>query len=113
VAGYPNVRGTELTEEEHASVSRSIAPALDPGYHWQTTFVKLNPKFDVFKINAKDDSEGAWLAFSMPVIVNGHAPGRWARTLIDDYVCFGALGLALMILGAACDQENGSGTAKA
>ena len=100
IAGYPNARGVALKVEEPHGASYSIAPPLDPGDNWQTISVGLNPKSTSFKISAKDQSDGAWLAFSMPVASNGHAPGRWARLLAANSICFLDLGFVLLVLGA-------------
>ena len=106
VAGYPNAGGIALKVEEHHQASYSIAPSLDPGDNWQTISVRLNPKSTSFKISAKDQSDGAWLAFSMPTVSNGHAPGQWARLLANNSFYFLASGLVLLLLGGLAAIAN-------
>jgi hypothetical protein len=101
VAGYPNARGIDFKFEEIHKPSYSIAPPMDPGENWQTISVALNPKSTSFKLEATDDrSEAAWLAFSMPVVSNGHLPGRLARSLASGSLYFLDFGLVLLLLGA-------------
>jgi len=110
VAGYPNVKGIELRVKESRGASYNISPPFDPGDNWQTVLVHLHPKSTFFNIYAKDRSEAAWLAFSMPTISSGHAPGRWARVLAGNSFYFIDIGFVLMALGAAGSVREVSGT---
>jgi hypothetical protein len=100
VAGNPNARGIALNVQERRRPVYSIAPAIDPGNNWQTISVRLNPKSTSFKISAKDQSKGAWLAFSMPAVSTGGFPGRWARLLANNAFYFLDAGLLLFVFGA-------------
>jgi len=100
VAGYPNARGIALTIEEQHRAPYNIAPPIDPGENWQTVFIRLHQKSTVFKISAKDESDGSWIAFSMPVVATGGLPGRWARSLASESFLIIDLGLVLLLIGA-------------
>ena len=86
VAGHPNARGIALSVRENHGASYNIAPPLDPGDEWQTVSIHLNRKSTLFSIIARDQSAAAWVAFSMPAISGGHAPGRWARSLANGWL---------------------------
>jgi hypothetical protein len=106
VAGYPNARGMALRIEEEHKEAYNIAPPFDPGDHWQTISVRLNRKTTLFKISAKDQSEKAWIAFSMPAISNSHFLGRTARLLVNASYYFIDAGLVLLALGALAGIAN-------
>ena len=102
VAGYPNAKGMTFKMEQGRTSVENLAPALDPGEHWQTILVPLSPKCASLRISAKDQSGGkAWFAFSMPVVSKGHAPGLWARSMAGASLYFIDAGLVLLLLGAA------------
>ena len=100
VAGYPSLKGIALKLERRHRDSILIAPAIDPGAHWQTISVRLDPRARFFKMSARDQSENGWLAFSVPRISTGGAPGRWARSLAASSFYFVDAGLVLILLGA-------------
>ncbi len=100
VAGSPDARGMHLRVKEHHGASYSIAPPIDPGDHWQTVSINLKSKSTGFTIFGKDNSDQAWLAFSMPAISNGHTLGQWARSLANGSSYFIEFGSMLLIVGA-------------
>jgi len=100
VAGNPNARGITFKIEGRRDKSYNIVPAIDPGDNWQTIWAPLDRKSSSFKITAKDQSDGAWIAFSMPTVSTGAFPGRWARMLADDFFYLIDAGLVLLVLGA-------------
>ena len=108
VAGYPNARGMTLRVEERHGVAQDIVPPLDSGTNWQTISVRLDPGSSSFKIVAKDQSDGSWLAFSLPSVSTGGFPGRWARVIAQDFFHFIDLGLVLLVVGGIA---NLAGTA--
>ena len=107
VAGYPNATGMGLSIEERHKASHNIAPPFDPGDNWQTISVSLDPKSTFFEITAKDQSERAWLAFSMPVVSNDRFPSRLAKSLASSSFYFLDFGLVLLLLGGAGEIANG------
>jgi hypothetical protein len=100
VAGYPNANGMTLKMEGRHGASWSIVPPVDPANNWQTIWVRSDPKSPTFKIVAKDQSGGAWFAFTMPTVSTGGAPGRWARALAASFFYFIDAGVVLLVLGA-------------
>jgi hypothetical protein len=99
VAGQPNAKGIGLKIETRHGVSYRVAPFVDPGDKWETISVRLDPRSDYFKISAKNQSDNAWLAFSLPTVSTGGFPGRWARSLASGSFYFIDIGLVLMALG--------------
>jgi hypothetical protein len=100
VAGQPSASDIALRVEEHHGRERSIAPPIDPGYNWRTIAIPLQRNTTSFKIIAKDRSESSWLAFSMPVISNGHLPGYWARDAAAAWLPLLEAGIVLLAAGA-------------
>jgi hypothetical protein len=108
VAGYPNARGITFKVEGRHGQTHSIVPPLDPGYNWQTVSIKVDPKETAFKIVAKDQSDGAWLAFTMPSVSTDGAPGRWAKSIANAHVYFIDIGMVLLVLGAISTLASAS-----
>jgi len=106
VAGYAGNTGLDLRLKDGRGDSYSIAPQICPGTHWQTVSINLNPKTTRFTLFGKYKDAEQWLAFSMPTISSGHAPGRWARSLAGGWFYVIDIGLVLMALGAVAGLKD-------
>jgi hypothetical protein len=100
LAGSPNSRSFEFKVKE-GRVYREIAMPMNPGLQWETISINLNPKTTLFGINATQWPGFAWTAFSVPSISTRPALARWAQDATGRYAALLALGLALMVGGAA------------
>jgi len=99
VAGYPNAPGMTLRVDESHGKSFNLIPPVDPGNNWQTISVRLGRKSSTFKIVAKDRTDGAWLALSLPSVSTDGLPARLARSLASGFAYFIGVGIVLLILG--------------
>jgi len=109
IAGHPNVRGITFKVEGRHGLSYDSALPIEPVLNWQTIWISLDPKAESLKITAKDQSDGAWIAFSMPSVSTGGFPGRWARSLAQHFFYLIDAGLVLLVLGAIASLANVEG----
>jgi hypothetical protein len=108
LAGSPNSRSFELKVKE-GHTYRKIEPPVNPGLQWETISINLNPRTTLFGIDATQWPGFAWTAFSAPTISTRPALARWAQDAIGCYAGLLALGLALMLGGAADSMGASTG----
>jgi hypothetical protein len=101
LAGSPNSRSFELKVKEGHTYREIVPPLVNPGLQWETISIDLNPRTTGFGIDATQWPGFAWTAFSLPTISTRPAPARWAQEATGWYAGVLALGLALMLGGAA------------
>jgi len=104
LAGSPSSRSFELKVKEGHTYREIVPPVLNPGLQWETISINLNPRTTLFGIDATQWPGFAWTAFSAPSISTRPALTRWAQDATGCYTGVLALGLALMLAGAAASM---------
>ncbi|MGA3170936.1 MAG: hypothetical protein ABSE62_07955 [Chthoniobacteraceae bacterium] len=109
LAGSPNSRSFELKVKEGHMYREIVPPVVSPGLQWETISINLSPRTTLFGIDATQWPGFDWTAFSAPVISTRPAPARWAQDAAGCYAGLLALGLALMLGGAADSMGASTG----
>jgi hypothetical protein len=79
-AGHPGAPGValELRAADDDRVLGVVVPSREPGDSWRGAYVRA-PAVP-YRIAARDDSDGHWLAFSGPVEMGGLSHAAWQAT---------------------------------
>ncbi len=80
MAGQPGAAGValELRAADDDRVLARVVPSREPGDHWRAADVRA-PAVP-YRMVARDESEGHWLAFSGPVEMGGLSHAAWQAT---------------------------------
>jgi hypothetical protein len=79
-AGQPGATGVtlELRAADDDRVLARVVPSREPGDSWRAAYVRAPA--GPYRIVARDDSNGHWLAFSGPVEMGGLSHAAWQAT---------------------------------
>ncbi len=107
IAGYPNSRGIELSiKDKHAQPRRITLPS-NPRELWQTISIPINSPS--FTLKAKDQSQVAWFAFSLPTPSTFHPVAHLARLLAANSIAIIDIGLILFAIATLASLHSARG----